>query len=67
MWRGGREPECEAFLTSNEPDYDHLVHECVGVPHAGRDSLPGLEQESQSLGQSILLSFGNSDGGLDVL
>lgn len=30
-WAGSE----ERLVSKNEPDYYHLVHDCVGVPHAG--------------------------------
>src|SRR5271157_813353 len=53
--------------TTNEPDYDHLVHERGGVPHAGGNQHHGLVPESQGLGVSALLSVGDGDGGVGDL
>ena len=53
--------------TTNEPDYDHLVHECFGVLNAGGNSRPNLVQKSQGVGEPALFPAVDGNCGLRVL
>ena len=54
-------------MLANQSDYGHLVDDCRGVCHAGRDIFTRLAEEPSGLGESALLSDGGVDGGLRVL